>query len=313
MKKVKSNQDLVHEFATNEFNSGKVNSYGNLNYIGDKIYSYRHHCIGQKIGPRKILLVDYNYSPTTSKHNALLRSAVSHYEKILVPNPESIKISIQTLCKRNSEKIEKLKKSKIHHKYKIYLEIIWNQSKINELLTYASISIDDALSLNLSKRLLLDAYYFVQTTGDEFEQIKTQIDEYEKNRSAKKEKTKEEKEKAREKAFAKKLKEWREHKRNFFFTNSNEYQYLRVSKNGNFVETSKGVKIGISESLQFANKFLLGDKITGLQIGDYRIDRQSENFVKIGCHTISRDEIQLMVSTVKESQKVGEYIESLVP
>ena len=85
MKKVFSNtSDCLHAFAQQTQNEGRASSVSfNLN----KVYSY-NQCIGNIQG-QNIFLINYNYSPTTGKHNSWLWQAVSHYNRIYIRYPEN--------------------------------------------------------------------------------------------------------------------------------------------------------------------------------------------------------------------------------
>lgn len=73
MKRFKSNNDVIHAFAQQTYESGEC---GNLFFEGTKIYSYgRHFLIGEFLAPNVIMINDSYYSATTSRHTTALRMA----------------------------------------------------------------------------------------------------------------------------------------------------------------------------------------------------------------------------------------------
>jgi predicted DNA-binding protein (UPF0278 family) len=58
------------------------------------------------------------------------------------------------------------------------------------------------------------------------------------------------------------------------------------------VETSGHIKISAELFLEYYKRLKSGFDLTGLKISHYRIDKQTEKSLKIGCHSIDIDEIE---------------------
>jgi hypothetical protein len=62
--------------------------------------------------------------------------------------------------------------------------------------------------------------------------------------------------------------------------------YVRISKDGESIETSKGVKVPVREAKILYNKILKGEDIKGFKI-DYYTVISLNGTLKIGCHSIN--------------------------
>lgn len=63
--------------------------------------------------------------------------------------------------------------------------------------------------------------------------------------------------------------------------------HLRVSKCGNFVETTKGAKVTISEAKILLARLKAGHDVKGYNIEGFKVIENTSDHVKIGCHVIN--------------------------
>lgn len=67
--------------------------------------------------------------------------------------------------------------------------------------------------------------------------------------------------------------------------------HLRVSKCGNFVETTKGAKVTISQAMLLLARLKSGHDVKGYDIEGFKVIENTPDYVKIGCHVINWDAI----------------------
>ena len=82
MKKVFQNtSEVVHVFAQQSQSEGR-NQSGSIYFRDNKIYSYgSHYLLGEFINSETIIINDFGYSVTTSKHISELINATIHYNR----------------------------------------------------------------------------------------------------------------------------------------------------------------------------------------------------------------------------------------
>ena len=54
----------------------------------------------------------------------------------------------------------------------------------------------------------------------------------------------------------------------------------------------------------FAKRYIEGEKLVGLKIGDFSIDNQCDSFIKIGCHFLLKAEIKSLVNDIENNNLV---------
>lgn len=69
---------------------------------------------------------------------------------------------------------------------------------------------------------------------------------------------------------------------------------LRIK--GDVVETSHGANVPLREAIVMHKALIAGKKIAGQRIGQYTITGMEDGSVKIGCHTIAREEIERVLT-----------------
>ena len=78
MKTIFNNKEIMQIFNEQKQSEGK-NSSGSIYFYDNKIYSYgSHYLLGEFIDKDTIIINDYGYSNTTSKHISLLRIATEN-------------------------------------------------------------------------------------------------------------------------------------------------------------------------------------------------------------------------------------------
>jgi hypothetical protein len=106
-----SNSDCIHAFAQRWQDNGR-SAGGNVFFEGNKLYSYgRHFVLAEFIGGNTVLINDTRYSSSTAKHQSLVRSALSHYERIYESshNPANVLSTLKGL-QRKTERARKPEK-----------------------------------------------------------------------------------------------------------------------------------------------------------------------------------------------------------
>ena len=270
MKKVFQNtSEVIHVFAQQSQNEGR-NSSSSVYFKENKIYSYgSHYLLGEFINKETIIINDFGYSATTSKHISELSQATSHYKQFYT----------SSICIKSVEKdIKGNLKSLINaRKPELYINtILQTIGRLNKWALYCKetkftskyrlLPSDNKLKKlqKISSDLLTTDYLIKIKAKGKTDAIKL------KAKNAKELKTK--------------LIEFNTYKISRF--NIGNFDYLRISENGLFVETSQNIKIDISEAkrLYFAikNKF----NIVGNKIGYYTINKIDNKVLTIGCHKI---------------------------
>lgn len=95
---MKTNYEVCHEFATGNKNAGRSNSiFFETDCDGDRLlYSYGYHfCMCRITAAGLCFFTTREYSVTTSQHKSNARGAVSHYDIIFCPYPESARRSFE--------------------------------------------------------------------------------------------------------------------------------------------------------------------------------------------------------------------------
>jgi len=266
MKTVFTNTECVHTFAQRTQNNGRT-SNNNIFFEGDKIYSYGYHYeLGRFLDDKTILINDTGYSPTTGKHISLLIGATSQYKQYYKTKTDMDIVYREIMYLK--KKLSKARKpqmyiSKIYSLWNSFNEYI-NERNQKQLRRYKEY-----------KEMLL----FVDSLQDE-----TSIEDL---RNWAKEETRKKKDKE-QKQLKENLTKFREYKKDYFRIGNNDY--LRLSKGGQFVETSQGVKIDVNEAKRYLKLLKSGASMRGAKLG-YYTTISFDKLLRIGCHNISKEEI----------------------
>lgn len=294
MKKVfQSNKELCHIWAQCIQDEGRANS---LSFYGTNLKSYSTSIA--KIYPEKdSCLFSYeNYSNTTAKHLNYAHQANNTKYSFTVPSvdpfdfSENIPFFIDKM-KSHIEKALRATKYTEHH-------FIEYENYKNQCVLYSNLF---GCNLTTEQTDILHSMPDKET----LDKIQAKID-----RAKELEKTREirAKEKAkidREKFYTEYLPKWKslEIDRINTYNLYLDFDYLRIKEDK--VETTQGAVVSLQKAKFFAEIYKqwlltkdesLKSKIEGQSIDYYEINSIDEDFVKIGCHTISKDEILTIFS-----------------
>lgn len=264
-----SSSELFHVFAQRTQQTGRSS---NVFFNGNKIYSYGYHyLLGEFLDDNTILINDKGYSNTTAKHISNLKQATSQYKRFyLTETNEAILLGkFQTLL----DKLAKAKKPEIYISQINYLFI-----KYSEFQAYKK--------QKLNKELI--KLHKIANNGLDFDKYKKAI------------LAKEKKEKAQKAKEAKKQIElFRNYETNRIYKGLTGFDYLRISKDIQFIETSQDLQIEISEAKKLA--FAIENKlnIIGYKIKYYTVKSIDKKQLVIGCHNFEISEINEMIKQLK--------------
>ena len=288
MKKVFSNtSEVVHVFAQQTQSEGR-NGTSSIYFRDNKIYSYgSHYLLGEFINDETIIINDFGYSVTTSKHINELINATCHYKQFFT---SSIDIKhVETEIDYNLKKLSKANKPEIY---------ISNITKLESNLTKW---VDFCKENKIKKRPFQIFDYAINKSDYNYKKIVKIANSLLTAETIEKIKAKGKNEAINQKAKDKrelkiKLDKFNAYKIDRF--KIGEFDYLRLSQNGQFVETSQHIRIEKSEAkkLYFAIKNKID--IRGQRVGYYTINKIDNKALTVGCHKIC----------IKSVQKVGQLI-----
>ena len=270
MKTVFCNSEIMHVFAQRTQSNGRT-SNGNVFFNGNKIYSYGYHyLLGEFLDDNTILINDKGYSVSTSKHIRFLRQAVSQFKRFYTTDTDE-----KYLLNRLNSKLEKLAKAK---KPEIYIESINNIfARYCEFQDYKKIPINKEI-----KKIHITA-----NNGINLEAFKKAI------------KAKEAKEKREKlKKFKAIYKDFKNYETDRIYKGLTGFDYLRISKDKQYIETSQEIKIDIQEAQKIAKAIKLGLNIVGQKLKYYTINKFDKNGLVAGCHNIPKTEIDYILNLI---------------
>ena len=285
MKKVFQNtSEVVHVFAQ-QTQSEARNQSGSIYFRDNRIYSYgSHYLLGEFINKDTIIINDFGYSVTTSKHISELINATSQYNRFYT---SSIDIKhVETEIDYNIKKLSKANKPEIY---------ISNITKLKSKLTkWVKFCKDN----KIKKEHFYRYNYVVNKSDYKYKKIVKIV-----NSLLTPEAIAKIKEKGKKDAINQKAKDKRELKTKLDKFNAykidrfkiGQFDYLRLSENKKFVETSQHIRIEKNEAkkIYFAIKNKID--IRGQKIGYYTINKIDNKALTVGCHKIC----------IKSVQKVG--------
>lgn len=267
MKTVFTNSECIHTFAQRTQDNGRT-SNNNIFFEGDRIYSYGHHYeLGRFLDDKTILINDEGYSNSTAKHITLLVGATSQYKQYY-----KTKTDISIVYREIMYLKTKLAKARKPQMYISQIYNLWNS--FNEYINERNQK--QLRKYKEYKELLL----FVDSLQEE-----TSIEDL---RNWAKEETRKKKDKE-QKQLTENLTKFRAYESNYFRIGGKDY--LRLSKCAQFVETSQGVKIDVNEAKRYLKLLKSGVIMRGQKIGNYTTI-SFDKLLRIGCHNISKEEIQ---------------------
>jgi hypothetical protein len=307
MKKVfSSHSELAHVFAQRNQTEGRANS---MFFENDVIYSYgRHFELAKFIdyNNKKYLFVNtYSYSNSTSKHQGHTIGAINKtiVDKIFYfdfknkgysyntyysfeLNKESLKETILDLISKAKEQFEKQLRARensyLNTQGLAYIEQA--QSLLNEFYM-----ILEGEEINLSNSIYELSELIEQSKNKAF-QIEQTREQRNKERRAK--------EIEREAEF---LSKWINKEYNYPLYNLP----VHVRINGEELQTSHGAKVPLKEALIMFKGILEGKNYEGKKIGMFTVDKQHEDFIKIGCHTIYFNNVSSLLNSLLSTNPIN--------
>ena len=288
MKKVFSNtSEVVHVFAQQTQSEGR-NQSGSIYFKDNRIYSYgSHYLLGEFINDETIIINDFGYSVTTSKHISELINATSQYKQFYT---SSIDIKhVETEIDYNIKKLSKANKPEIYISNITKLEnnlSKWvDYCKENKIKTKPFQIFDYAINKSNYKYKKIVKIANSLLTLEAIEKIKAKGKKDAINQKAKD-----------KKELKTKLDKFNAYEIDRFKVG--EFDYLRLSENKQFVETSQNIRIEKSEAkkLYFAIKKKID--IRGQKIGYYTVNKIDNKALTVGCHKIC----------IKSVEKVGQIL-----
>ena len=267
MRKVFTNTEIVHVFAQQSQSEGRS---GSMFFQNTKIYSYGYHyLLGEFIDPDAIVINDKGYSNSTSKHISLLYGATSHLRQFFKTTSD-----IDIVHSSITDSLTKM--STARTRKGDYMSSIYNNyTKLNEYLEYTNtkdkLGYGDAIKYK-------EICEIVSRLDADKDGILAEIADIEKKRR--------EREKAKQLEH---LAEWRNHERSW--VNGLPKSYLRLSQDGESIETSKGVRIERDKASVLYKLIKAGKDINGFKLDYYTVIGVKDNTLKIGCHDIPMTEV----------------------
>ena len=283
---MKTNSEISHIWANNLEYKGKQ---GSLFFNGNTIYSYGYHFpIAMHLDSETVLFTNRSYSNSTAKHIGLVRSAVSHKTIIYCNRPDSNhKLNIEAFILQITNEALKLVKAK---KPEIYLQNIeYIKNDLNKYLAYFKIK------LTKKQKDSID--------------IKTKEDYTKKLEILK---IKEAKEKQLiinkgKKLFPLFVNQFRNGLKNEFTYTEKELlntYYISINspalfkiENDNLV-SNKGVKIPVKIAKKYLDRYFNNTLKTADKITDFVVNEITANYITIGCHYITRSELNYLKETL---------------
>jgi len=303
LKKVFSNADqVIHLFA--QRTQDEANSSNVFFEEGKRIYSYGYHYLlgefVEKGGETVLFINDTGYSNTTSKHISTLRWGTRQYKQFFFTEvlPKHVKSKMDELLKKlaKARKPEKYisEAEYLYGKYNEFLE--WNKGhgKVKKLgaAFRTTIALQDKQAHKEIERLI---------TAIRSSDPSAELDNIEGARKRKKQREtaaarkayaeRLERERVENKArFEEGLAEFYNHERRYVRVEGYDKDYLRLSKDGEKVETTQGVTVSVKAArvlyaLIQANKDVIGHVIEGYTV------ISKNGTLKIGCHNIDMDSV----------------------
>ena len=289
MKTIYSNSDLIHAFANRNIESGR-NSTGSLFLAskGKEIYSYGYHyLLSEHLNNSTVLINDTGYSATTGKHISMVRNAVSHKKRFYYSQCE-----IKAVSERVKELLKKLATAR---KPELYIDPIKNL--INAFFEYQKYVRENDLK-KFKYDLRGEKVRYLKRVLDNVEAAAKGLVKEVKRAQALARKRNQKRLQAEKNKALENVKRFKDGKIGYIYGRILGEDFLRLSNDLQHVQTSQGVAVSLSDFVKLAKAFKRGVDIVGRSISNYRVNAQNKNFVKVGCHTIYKSEVDYILDRV---------------
>ncbi|MGV7234641.1 MAG: hypothetical protein ACQ9ET_00140 [Nitrosomonadaceae bacterium] len=274
-----SSDDVMHLFAQKSQTDARCTNvffepnYFNDNEYGEIIYSYgKHYKLGEFLNSDTIMINDTSYSVTTSKHARQLQWATNQYKQFFISQTDINEVYSTIMSNKN-----KLARA---NKPELYITPILNLwETLNE---YAEFD-------RKSKKVLKKDYLLY--SEDKYKEIKSLVNALNNDTDGLKAKLSKHAKLAAKRQKAKEAKRIRTSLKEFFEYEIRTFRigtedYIRISKDGENIETSQGVKVPVKEAKVLYSMIIAGRDIKGHKIGYYTVT-SINGTLKIGCHSIN--------------------------
>lgn len=297
MRKVFQNHSQVcHAFNLQNQNEGRS---GSIFFYDNKIYSYGYHyLLGEFINPQTILINNKGYSNSTSKHISILSQATRDKKQILLSH-----IHLNLVLTELNEMYKSLIKARKPLRYRNQIEFLYS-AFINEVNFLGGFYLDNRRyegfefvqysKMNKEQKEKYQRINEIRNLANEFtttEAFKRKVQRAKELEATKEQRAKEKREKQR----AEQIENFYSYKGSRI--NWLEFDLLRLSKCGEYVETSQAVRIPLKEAQRYFKLFSSGAKLIGEKISQFTTI-SNDNYLQIGCHKIEH----------KEANRIGQLI-----
>lgn len=276
MKKVFKNTDeVIHVFAQRTQKEGR-NQSSSVFFFKDKIYSYGYHyLLGEFIDDKTILINDKGYSRTTQKHIGKLSYATNHYRQFF-----ATQTNVDLVYNKVFDLLLKIEASRKPQTKQGYINrVVYLADKMTQYHTYNN----DTQTIEGDK--FKSVIKYAKIVQDD-----TLLIDLEHNLNEAKKKT-QRKKRARTQEQITKFYEG-----TINYLNNIPHALLRLSKEGNTIETSRGANVPLNEAKILYHRINTGKCIKGFKIGYYTTIGIKDDTIKIGCHDIKLDEVNKLKS-----------------
>lgn len=291
---LKSHDEVAHVWAQQTQPRGRA---GNMFFEGERIYSWGlHFCIARILPSGVVVYGMHTYSSSTGKHQSLVRSAVSHRRTVYCEDPDRTAWSNKEQAERaiKNALVDASTTRKVLPKTRVESKLsAWRTAqKFNEYLAALPPDEQGAVEpFDLAPLVVSEADRVLLREYEQRAQARREV-KWEKDAQQRKVRL----EKAAL-AEADKIVEWRAH----VFNHSlyNVPTMLRLSKDKQNVETSKGADIPVSHAKRLwpliENCRSVGKPLENrdVHLGHYTLHRiEANGDIVVGCHNIAYSEIE---------------------
>jgi hypothetical protein len=284
----KNHQEVCHKFNEQSQYEGRA---GSIFFYDNIIYSYgRHYVMGHFITPEIIVINNTGYSNSTSKHIGILASATRDKTQIFSMRAEPKRVAEQ--IRHNFAKLAHARKPQKYVAEIIYLyegfvnacNILGGVLKENSFNGFYSVEPLDETSEHIKE--MRDIYEGLNTPeqAEKLAQIKETDKRIRKERAEREQQRK-----------AEQIEKFYNYETNYISGLENDL--LRLSKCGEYIETSQRVEIPLNEAKRYYKLLKSGANMRGQKIAQF-ITKSFDEVLQIGCHKIDK----------QEAQRLGELI-----
>lgn len=292
-----SHADVCHAFNLQNQRRGRASS---IFFEGHQIYSYGYHyLLGEFIAPNTILINNKGYSNSTEKHISILRSATRDRRQIFTRDIE-LNLVLNELERAYIDLMKARKPEsyfmKIRYVYECFRS---NKEHLNGFYLengstrgFSFVRLYEASQYEEKKLKRINEIHVLAHNYSSTEKYLKKVQRAKELDEIKAEREREEREeRAREyeRTKAERIQNFKEHKSSY--VGGLDFDLLRVSKCGEYVETSQAVRIPKKEAQRYFNLFKKGIDLRGQMIGQYKTINNKLGLLQIGCHKIKHDEV----------------------